>query len=270
MSCISTSRLNSPRQIEREPTEADQPNPCATRRPGGPGSVYVLKIVELVGEHPTVCGPGFFGRPGLVELRKGGDVAATLRHKLVSLGAATGTSADGAWEFESHGIWHTTVAVRRAGSHSEVSVFKYDSGLCRCCTVRWQRLQERDGSGPGSLGIVDRRAGSQCGRRTGRGSVRPSVEARIRSTQRDHDRRRASLSADQPKLRRENMHVRTNQRSAGRTVEPRSARTHSGWHHAARAADPGSRIGTVPSAWHGREGHRAASGRTRRSGPRSG
>jgi hypothetical protein len=89
----------------------------------------VLKIADLVGERLEVHGPGFFGKPGLLELRAGDLVAVTLRHTLAGLGPATATSADGEWEFESRGVWPGRVTVRTPESKSEVSVFRYDPGL---------------------------------------------------------------------------------------------------------------------------------------------
>jgi hypothetical protein len=58
------------------------------------------------------------------ELLAGDELAATLQFPNSFRSNATGESADGAWDFDREGPFHTRIVVRPSGSSEEIAVFK--------------------------------------------------------------------------------------------------------------------------------------------------
>lgn len=58
------------------------------------------------------------------ELRAGDELAATLKFPSSFRFHATGKSADGSWDFNREGPFHTRIVIRRGGSPEEIAVFK--------------------------------------------------------------------------------------------------------------------------------------------------
>jgi hypothetical protein len=80
------------------------------------------KIATLIDRELKWSQPSM--RKQLYELHAGEELAATLIFPNSFRSNATGESADGSWDFNREGPFHTRIVVRRSGSPEEIAVFK--------------------------------------------------------------------------------------------------------------------------------------------------